>query len=73
MLTLTMTDNVTADPSNRGDDTAILKVKQGYEPPTFTGFFGVWDISLWNVSYSTTLIQVLVKHIYHIIRISISK
>lgn len=36
------------DPSNRDDNTTILKVKQGYEPPTFTGFFGVWDTSLWN-------------------------
>jgi hypothetical protein len=58
-----MTDNVIADPSNRDDDTAILKVKQGYEPPTFTGFFGVWDTSLWNVSNIKTLIQILVKHI----------
>ncbi|XP_021921948.1 advillin-like isoform X2 [Zootermopsis nevadensis] len=41
-----------SDPSNRSDDTAILKVKQGYEPPTFTGFFGVWDTSLWNENKS---------------------
>jgi hypothetical protein len=47
---------MTADPSNRDENTTILKVKQGYEPPTFTGFFGVWDTSLWNVSYSTGLI-----------------
>lgn len=40
------------DPSDRDDNTAILKVKQGYEPPTFTGFFGVWDTSLWNENKS---------------------
>jgi len=40
------------DPSNRDDNTAIVMVKQGYEPPTFTGFFGVWDTSLWNENKS---------------------
>jgi len=39
------------DPSGRDSDTAVLIVKQGYEPPTFTGFFGAWDRSLWNVSF----------------------
>ena len=38
-----------ADPSGRDSDTPILIVKQGHEPPTFTGFFGVWDRTLWNV------------------------
>ena len=27
-----------------------MKIKQGFEPPNFTGFFGVWDNDLWNVS-----------------------
>lgn len=36
------------DPSNRDESTVIVKIKQGYEPPTFTGFFGVWDTALWN-------------------------
>lgn len=40
------------DPSNRDDNTAIVMLKQGYEPPTFTGFFGVWDTSLWNENKS---------------------
>lgn len=40
------------DPSNRDDNTAIVMMKQGYEPPTFTGFFGVWDTSLWNENKS---------------------
>jgi len=39
-----------SDPSGRDQDTPILIVKQGYEPPTFTGFFGVWDRTLWNDS-----------------------
>lgn len=36
------------DPAGRGVDTPIVRVKQGYEPPTFTGFFGVWDDGLWE-------------------------
>jgi len=40
------------DPSNRDENTAIVMVKQGYEPPTFTGFFGVWDTLLWNENQS---------------------
>ncbi|CAL8087238.1 unnamed protein product [Orchesella dallaii] len=46
-------DYLRADPAGRDKDTALLIVKQGYEPPTFTGFFGAWDRSLWsgNKSY----------------------
>jgi len=36
------------DPSPRDENTALVKVKQGYEPTIFTGFFGAWDTSLWN-------------------------
>ncbi|KAJ9589746.1 hypothetical protein L9F63_017048 [Diploptera punctata] len=37
-----------SDPSSRDENTPIIKVKQGFEPPTFTGFFGIWDTTLWN-------------------------
>ncbi|XP_037086795.1 LOW QUALITY PROTEIN: villin-1-like [Pollicipes pollicipes] len=36
------------DPAGRGVDTPIVRVKQGCEPPNFTGFFGVWDDQLWE-------------------------
>lgn len=36
------------DPAGRTTGTPIIKLKQGYEPPNFTGFFGVWDNDLWN-------------------------
>ncbi|KAI5705145.1 hypothetical protein M8J75_012335 [Diaphorina citri] len=36
------------DPSNRDLDTPIMVIKQGYEPTTFTGFFGPWDTDLWK-------------------------
>ncbi|XP_055486299.1 villin-1-like, partial [Leucoraja erinacea] len=35
-------------PSNRDPGTPILIVKQGFEPPTFTGWFMGWDQHLWT-------------------------
>ncbi|CAG0906116.1 unnamed protein product [Darwinula stevensoni] len=40
-----------ADPAQRDQDTPVVRVKQGFEPPNFTGFFGIWDRSLWSVSF----------------------
>lgn len=38
-------------PSGRDPDTPIIVVKQGYEPPTFTGWFLAWDPLIWDVSH----------------------
>uniref|UniRef100_A0A8C6JWX2 Villin-1 n=1 Tax=Melopsittacus undulatus TaxID=13146 RepID=A0A8C6JWX2_MELUD len=38
-------------PSGRDLDTPIIVVKQGYEPPTFTGWFLAWDPLCWAKSY----------------------
>lgn len=35
-------------PSGRDLDTPIIVVKQGYEPPTFTGWFLAWDPLSWE-------------------------
>ncbi|XP_027728036.1 adseverin [Vombatus ursinus] len=35
------------DPSGRDRGTPVVIVKQGYEPPTFTGWFLGWDASKW--------------------------
>ncbi|XP_019942077.2 advillin [Paralichthys olivaceus] len=35
-------------PGNRDPDTPIVLVKQGFEPPTFTGWFTAWDPSKWS-------------------------
>ncbi|XP_048856382.1 advillin [Brienomyrus brachyistius] len=35
-------------PASRDPDTPILIVKQGFEPPTFTGWFTAWDPSKWS-------------------------
>lgn len=35
-------------PSGRDADTPILIIKQGLEPPTFTGWFLAWDPHIWS-------------------------
>ncbi|XP_036415559.1 advillin [Colossoma macropomum] len=35
-------------PGARDCDTPILLVKQGFEPPTFTGWFTAWDPTKWS-------------------------
>ncbi|XP_066469584.1 advillin [Tiliqua scincoides] len=35
-------------PSGRETDTPILIIKQGFEPPTFTGWFLAWDPHRWS-------------------------
>nr|XP_047935583.1 villin-1 [Anser cygnoides] len=37
-----------SDPSGRDLDTPIIVVKQGCEPPTFTGWFLAWDPLCWG-------------------------
>uniref|UniRef100_A0A8C9WKY3 Villin-1 n=1 Tax=Scleropages formosus TaxID=113540 RepID=A0A8C9WKY3_SCLFO len=39
-------------PGGRDVETPILLVKQGFEPPTFTGWFHAWDPQKWSVSHS---------------------
>ena len=36
-------------PGGRDVDTPIVLVKQGFEPPTFTGWFHAWDTQKWQV------------------------
>lgn len=42
-------------PAGRDLDTPITFVKQGYEPPTFTGWFNAWDPHKWSVSLTVSL------------------
>eukprot|EP00061_Rhincodon_typus_P009173 g32451.t1 len=35
-------------PATRDPGTPMVIVKQGFEPPTFTGWFMAWDQHLWN-------------------------
>uniref|UniRef100_A0A4W4GZR7 HP domain-containing protein n=1 Tax=Electrophorus electricus TaxID=8005 RepID=A0A4W4GZR7_ELEEL len=41
-------------PAGRDADTPIITVKQGVEPPTFTGWFDAWDPHKWSVSGCNT-------------------
>lgn len=47
-------DYLRTDPSQRGIDLPIYKIKQGLEPPIFTGFFGNWDANLWTAKESVS-------------------
>lgn len=44
-------------PAGRDPDTPIVFVKQGYEPPTFTGWFNAWDPHKWSVSLLQALLR----------------
>ncbi|KAG7269008.1 hypothetical protein CRUP_033500 [Coryphaenoides rupestris] len=39
---------IQTDPSNRDPRTPVVQVKQGFEPPTFTGWFLGWDFDYWT-------------------------
>ncbi|XP_028664389.1 gelsolin-like isoform X1 [Erpetoichthys calabaricus] len=36
-------------PANRDPRTPVVKIQQGFEPPTFTGWFLGWDYDYWTV------------------------
>jgi hypothetical protein len=38
-----------------------MKIRQGCEPGTFTGFFGVWDPESWTVNWLNNHF-LIVKH-----------
>uniref|UniRef100_A0A7N8WLS4 Advillin n=1 Tax=Mastacembelus armatus TaxID=205130 RepID=A0A7N8WLS4_9TELE len=47
---ITSQEYLKTHPGARDPDTSIILVKQGFEPPTFTGWFTAWDPSKWSVS-----------------------
>lgn len=46
----TVQEYLKTHPSGRDPETPIIVVKQGHEPPTFTGWFLAWDPFKWSVS-----------------------
>ncbi|KAM9325757.1 gelsolin isoform 2-T3 [Gastrophryne carolinensis] len=40
---------IETDPANRDKRTPIAVIKQGFEPPTFTGWFLAWENDFWDV------------------------
>lgn len=51
---LTARDYLLSDPSGRNPDIPIVVVKQGFEPPNFTGFFGAWDPELLGTTFASS-------------------
>ncbi|XP_058620742.1 advillin isoform X2 [Onychostoma macrolepis] len=48
-------DYLKTHPAGRDPGTPITTVKQGYEPPTFTGWFNAWDAHKWSNLNNTNL------------------
>ncbi|XP_077100726.1 advillin isoform X2 [Siphateles boraxobius] len=48
-------DYLKTHPAGRDPGTPISTVKQGYEPPTFTGWFNAWDAHKWSNLNNTDL------------------
>ncbi|XP_043922691.1 adseverin [Protopterus annectens] len=42
---------IETDPAGRDKRTPVIIVKQGFEPPTFTGWFLGWDPKKWSMDY----------------------
>ncbi|KAM4699877.1 advillin isoform 1-T2 [Discoglossus pictus] len=45
---VTAVEYLKTHPSGRDPETPILIIKQGFEPPTFTGWFLAWDPQKWS-------------------------
>ncbi|XP_056321845.1 villin-1 [Danio aesculapii] len=45
---VTAQEYLKSHPAGRDLDTPVLVVKQGFEPPTFTGWFHAWDPQKWS-------------------------
>ncbi|XP_076157225.1 scinderin-like isoform X1 [Alosa pseudoharengus] len=43
---------IESDPSGRDKGTSVVVVKQGHEPPTFTGWFLAWDATRWGSDHA---------------------
>lgn len=41
--------HIQTDPANCDKQTPITMMKQGFEPPSFVGWFLRWDASYWSV------------------------
>ncbi|XP_050992634.1 adseverin isoform X2 [Labeo rohita] len=50
---------IETDPSGRDKDTPVVVVKQGHEPPTFTGWFLGWDATGWDSDLMARAVETL--------------
>lgn len=47
-VVVTSVEYLRTHPGDRDPDTPIVLIKQGFEPPTFTGWFTAWDTTKWS-------------------------
>lgn len=59
---ITCQEYLRTHPGARDPETPIVVIKQGFEPPTFTGWFTAWDASKWSVSHSKFGLKDVRKH-----------
>ncbi|XP_062323282.1 advillin [Osmerus eperlanus] len=57
-------------PGSRDPDTPIVLIKQGYEPPTFTGWFTAWDQTKWSGGKTYEEIKKELGNVSTIVRIT---
>ncbi|XP_036396614.1 villin-1-like [Megalops cyprinoides] len=57
-------------PGTRDVNTPIIMIKQGFEPPTFTGWFPAWDLHFWTVGKSYEQLKAELGDATDIIRIT---
>ncbi|XP_073677405.1 scinderin [Garra rufa] len=50
---------IETDPSGRDKGTSVVVVKQGHEPPTFTGWFLGWDATRWDSDLMARAVETL--------------
>ncbi|XP_056145146.1 villin-1 [Lampris incognitus] len=60
-------------PSGRDEDTPIVLVKQGFEPPTFTGWFLAWDPQMWSRVKSYEELRSVLWDATDVIKITVDK
>uniref|UniRef100_A0AAY4C3L8 Villin-1 n=1 Tax=Denticeps clupeoides TaxID=299321 RepID=A0AAY4C3L8_9TELE len=59
-------------PAGRDQDTPVLVVKQGFEPPTFTGWFHAWDPHKWSDGKSYDQLKADLGDATDVIQITVS-
>lgn len=60
-------------PGGRDVDSTIVMVKQGFEPPTFTGWFQAWDPHMWSGGKSYEELKAELGDATDIIQITVEK
>ncbi|XP_036400922.1 villin-1 [Megalops cyprinoides] len=60
-------------PGGRDVETPILLIKQGFEPPNFTGWFHAWDPNMWSGGKSYEQLKAELGDATEIIKVTVSQ